>query len=278
MTRRRQVALDERQTVRIYGASYKLLGWTRHMMLSAFSGLRSCWAGFWLGILDRATLSAVAAAYYSEHPRYLDGDYNRSGLWRWEQQALADYFPANARLLLIAAGGGREVLALTRLGHDVMAVECNPDLVRVANALLAEEGLAATVYHAPPDTCPSTSIVFGGLIVGWGAYMLVQGRANRIALLESMRSQVQPGAPLLVSFFSRSAHEKRFHLTAAIANALRRIRGRDLLEVGDDLEPECVHYFTRDELSHELHDAGFTLESYREQPYAHAVARATARA
>ena len=67
---------------------------------------------------------------------------------------IARYFQNAKRLLLVGAGGGREVLALIRLGYEVHGVECNPELVRVANTLLEEQGLPPSVQFAPPDTCP----------------------------------------------------------------------------------------------------------------------------
>ena len=48
--------------------------------------------------------------------------------------------------------------------------------------------------------------------------------------------------------------------------------GRETVELGDDLEPKCVHYFTPPERASELKAADSELVYYSAQPYGHAVA------
>ncbi len=260
------------RTLRLYRASHRLLDGSRTVLLTLHTGLKACVTGFWLGVLERDALHAVADAFYSENWRYVDASYNLSGLMAWERAAIDRYFSDRTRLLLVGAGGGREVLALSKLGHEVHAFECNRDLVRTAHVLLAEHGIPASVGYAAPDTCPDVGTTFDGLIVGWGAFMLIQGRERRIELLRSMRAQTSPGAPILLSFFHRSEAERRFALTAAVANGIRRLRGRSSrVAVGDDLAPEYVHFFTREEVTAELEEAGFSLVFYGAEPYGHAV-------
>jgi hypothetical protein len=260
--------------VQLYYVSYTLLTATYRALLIFHSLLRAAFAGLWLGLLERDTLLKINERYYAEHQRYLDDDYNRRGLFAWERAMLERYFPPGERLLVVGAGGGREVLALRELGFEAHGLECNGALVAASNTLLETHGLPPCVRFAPPDTCPAGPLRYGGLIVGWGAYMLIQGRERRTALLREMRAQVDPGAPLLVSFFPRSPAARRFRVIAEVANGLRRLTGRGPLELGDDLEPEYVHYFTQEELAAELRAGGFVLSAYHEEPYGHAVARA----
>lgn len=260
--------------IRLYYTTYRLLP-VSYGLLKALAAchslLRGLFSGIWLGLLRRETLLEINRKYYSSSNKYRDPNYNKSGLLPWESVMIAAHFQNCRRLLLVGAGGGREMVALTRLGYEVHGFECNSELVRAANALLASEGLTASVQVAPPDTCPTFQGTYDGLIVGWGAYMLIQGRDNRIALLRKMRAQVRAEAPLLVSFFFRSPDARRFFVTKAIGNALRRLRQREKIELGDALEPEYVHYFTQNEISGELREAGFALQHYGEVPYGHAV-------
>jgi hypothetical protein len=258
--------------VNLYYATYHSLKFIYKLLLTFYSVLSACFAGFWLGVLKRDTLLAIDERYYSTHARYQDDDYNRSGLWTWEDDMMARYFEGKKQLVLVGAGAGREVLALGQLGYEVKGFECNADLVKNANTMLEQEGFPPSVELAPPDICPPSNQIFGGLIVGWGAYMLIQGRAKRIALLRSMREQSYAGTPLLVSFFVRRPDEQRYKIIAVLGNFFRGLAGRDLIEVGDDLEPEYVHYFTEEELSKELAEAGFRLEYFAATPYGHAVA------
>jgi hypothetical protein len=86
-----------------------------------------------------------------------------------------------------------------------------------------------------------------------------------------MRAQAREGAPILVSFYDRAGGERRFQLTAAIGNALRWALRRERLDVGDDLAPNYVHYFTREQIAGELHEAGFDPVFYGNREYGHAV-------
>jgi len=244
---------------------------TRKLLNAFYLVFKACFSGIWLGLLKRETLLEIDNAYYSNTPKYRDERYNKSGLLAWENAMIVRYFQNGKRLLVVGAGGGREVLALTKLGYEVHGFECNAELVCAANALLEGEGLPPRIHVVQPDTCPTGQVAYDGLIVGWGTYMLIQGRAKRIAFLRSMRAQVGPGAPVLLSFFFRSPNAKRFMVTAAIGNALRRLLGREEIEPGDALEPEYVHYSTREEITGELRESGFKLEHYSEDQYGHAV-------
>jgi 2-polyprenyl-3-methyl-5-hydroxy-6-metoxy-1,4-benzoquinol methylase len=244
------------------------------LLINSHALLRGLFSGIWLGLLRHETLLKINRFYYSRTKKYKDSSYNKSGLWAWESAIIARYFRNCKRLLLIGAGGGREVLALRRLGYEVNGFECNSELVRVANTLLNDEGLSASIRFAPPDMCPNSNAsrpIYDGLIVGWGAYMLIRGHDKRVAVLRKMRAQVNAGAPLLVSFFSRSPKTKQFLVSMAVGNSLRWVLGRENIELGDALEPEYVHYFSQEEITGELRDAGFMLEYYTEVPYGHAV-------
>jgi hypothetical protein len=233
---------------------------------------KACLNGFWLGILDNQTLHDIDRHYYDENKRtYCSDKYNKSGLRSWEKAVTDEYFQTRERLLMVGVGGGREVLALRKLSYEVDGFECHPELLEYANDLLEREGLAPSVMLAPRDQCPAVGPVYDGAIVGWGAYMLIQGREKRIGFLRQMRSQVKEGSPVLLSFFTRSYDSLYFRLVRAIANGFRRALRRDRLETGDDLAPNYVHYFTEKEIAAELREAGFEIRFYSDKQYGHAV-------
>ena len=53
--------------------------------------------------------------------------------------------------------------------------------------------------------------------------------------LKKMRTQMQEGAPLLVSFYARRSDEIYFKRIYATANFFRALLSREKLEFGDDL-------------------------------------------
>ncbi len=248
-------------------------------LLNAFIKLlRVCFTGFWLGVLRRADLDRVDAAYFTEDPMYLAESWNRSGLFGWEQTAIQEHFRGRQRLLVTSAGGGREVYALERMGYEVDAFECNPALVAFANSFLAKEGLTARVAHAERDHCPPLRGGYDGVVVGWASFMLIPGRARRIRLLQEIRGLVKPGAPILISFFPRERTSRETVLIYRVGNAIRRLLGREPLEVGDDLVPGFVHRSTREEIEDSLRAAGFTPAYYADSEYGRAVGLAAAEA
>jgi hypothetical protein len=239
---------------------------------------RSGFTGIWLGILDRKNLQLMDQFFYDGESEQFDEnyqqeDYNRSGLWDWEEKAIHTHFQSCSPLLVAGVGGGREVFALSQLGYEVDSFECNERLVDFANSFLAKAGIATTVRHAPQDICPDFDRVYGGLIVGWSAYTHIQGRQRRIEFLKKMRSHVAPQAPILLSFHYRSEANPSYPLTAFSGNLIRRLLRRELIEVGDTLLHQCgcAHYFTQEEIEFELNQSGFKLEFYSTKSYGNAV-------
>ena len=263
--------MDEVQTkvpwkARVYDASRRLF---------AISGAtaRAAFVGTWLGFLDRHALHAADELYYRHTRMYHSDRHNLSGLFDWEADAIDRHFQSCRSLLVTSAGGGREVVALERRGLDVLAFECHPELVQVANQLLSREGLKARIALAPRDECPMRIPMCDGVIVGWAGYMLMQQRTRRIRFLQQLRTHMPAGGPLLLSFFARHEDSRYLRLTAAIANGLRMVRGRPRAEVGDDLAPNFVHRFSDDEIAPELQAGGFQLVEFSTAGYPHAVAQ-----
>jgi hypothetical protein len=262
---------------------YRTVGvylWSRRQVGRFFRVFMAVFTGFWLGALTRAQLEAVDDEYYVgtgerfDPIEYSNTAYNKSGLIAWEQKAIQTHFPIGGSLVVMGAGGGREVFALRRMSFEVDGWECQPQLVEAANRLLVSEGFEPTVTYVPRDAVPTDTKRYGGLIIGWGTYTLIEGRRRRIAVLRALRSKVDAGAPLLISFYARRAGDRRYLITAAVGNAIRRLIGGRRLEVGDYLDPNFVHLFHEQEIADELAAGGFVMEAFAARPYGHAVARA----
>ncbi|MGH8930824.1 MAG: SAM-dependent methyltransferase [Egibacteraceae bacterium] len=239
-----------------------------------FRIVKACFDGVWLGVLSRERLHAIDALYYHREKRYADEEYNRGGLWPWEQAALDRFFVGCTRVVVTGAGGGREVLALRKLGYDAIGFECNPQLAAIGDRLLASEGQPGRLSPAPRDAWPGTAGPCDGVIVGWGSYMLIQGRAHRVEYLQGARACLPEGAPILVSFFARGGTPISLRIVAVVGSALRKVRGQPPVEMGDALQRNYVHYFTRAEIVDELAEGGFALEFYDTKDYGVAIARA----
>lgn len=234
--------------------------WRRALLLADVG-----FVGFWLGILGRARMHEVDDAVYRQRQSYQDDEYNLRGLFDWEEDVVNRHFSGCRRLLLLGAGGGREAISLARMGYEVVGFECNRALVETANRILAREGASGTASVAwlERDAAPDAAERFDGVIVGWSAYMLVFGRRSRIRLLGGLHAQVAADGPLLISFFTRPSDSPRLRSIARVANGIRRVLRRPLVEIGDDLAPNYVHRFTAAEVEAELRESGFRLLEFR---------------
>lgn len=233
--------------------------------------------GLWLGALSPDTVHRLDELYFGREEMYADARHNESGLFWWEQDAVDRLFPDGGRVVVTAAGGGREVLALRRQGYDAVGYECNEELRAAGAALLERAGEPPCVLGSPRDEFPEVTGSFDAGIVGWGGYMHIQGSAARVAFLRGFRAALHDGAPVLVSFAIRSGDGPYHRAVARVGARLRRMRGLPSVELGDGLIPHYVHWFTRAEFGREAERAGFELAEWSGQDYGHAVVRAVAR-
>jgi SAM-dependent methyltransferase len=241
---------------------------------AATVGVRSVHEGLWLGLLDHRHLQVVTDQRYESWRRYGSDDHNLSGLMPWEESALDRFFGGCSSLLVGAAGGGREVLALAGRGYQVTAFDCSAHLLDHCRRLVADEGIAVATALCPPDRVPDGVGRHDGAIMGWGGYMHIPGRAARVGFLEQIRSHLLPGGPLLLSFFSNRQPSRSDRWVAGIAGVIRRVRrSRDPVEIGDRLAGTFDHRFCEEEIASELESAGFEMVHFAHQPYGHAVGR-----
>src|SRR5690242_7785349 len=88
------------------------------------SMIEALWRAIWLGLLEADALNEITWAYYMGGSGFEDEEFNTGqGLWPWEASAIQNYFHGHQRVLVAGAGGGREVIALIRLGHEVTAFD-----------------------------------------------------------------------------------------------------------------------------------------------------------
>ncbi|MCB9699794.1 MAG: class I SAM-dependent methyltransferase [Alphaproteobacteria bacterium] len=258
--------------VRLWYASDAVLRRIRPTRLRVAA--RSVVAGAWMGAgTDRWRVEVDEEAYARRYAYHDSDEHNLRGLFAWEAEAIAASFPTAGRVLVTSAGGGREVIALRRMGYDVVGTECHPVLRERARELLLRLATDVGVMPAERDRVGSVEGPFDAAVVGWGAYTFLRGTARRRAFLAELGALLTPGAPVLLSFFAREGDPRRFRWLAAVGNAVGGLLGRERVEVGDVLDPTWQHYVAREELDAELASAGLRLERWIPRPYAHAIAR-----
>jgi hypothetical protein len=241
--------------------------------------------GVWLGLLSRDSLAVLDEWFYSgangepatRYEDYQAEAYNLSGLHDWETHAIQDHFPEQGRVLVFAAGGGRELVALHRLGYDLDGVECHPGLNEAANALLTRHDIPAAVHLGPRDGLPDEIAAnrgrYDGVVLGWAVYTLIRGRSARIALLRQMAACLSRDGRLLLSFYPRTGDPLHFRVIARVGRVVSALTRGERVELGDDLVDCYYHRFSELEVRSEVAEAGLELVHMSMAPYGHAVVR-----
>jgi hypothetical protein len=212
--------------------------------------------GFWLGCLSADDLNAVTGDHFDKSKCYASSEHNLGGLFSWEAYLLDHYFRPASRLLVAAAGGGREVLALRRAGFDAEGFECCLPLVWASEAIFGRLGEPNHVIHCAPDCVPAGLQIYEGLILGWTAYTHIPTK----------RSRALPHSPILLSFFTRACSSPDDILVYRIAKFFQTLFRSKPVELGDRISfARYVHSFTHNELEEELRAAGFRLAYYKDE-------------
>ena len=248
----------------------------RKALARGLGALQAIFDGLWLGLLGPDDLAAVDDAFYSshggEHATYEGAEHNLSGLREWEARIVEEGVQPGWRVVVTSAGGGREVIALAERGFQVAGYEPNTALVDAGRRLIAERGLeSATLEPSARGGFPAAAGRCDAVVVGWGSYIHIQGRARRVAMLRAARERLEPGGPLVLSFWEGPEGGRYFAVVRGIASAVRALRGLEPPELGDTMRETFVHVFTRADVEGELAEAGFSVAELRGEPYPHAV-------
>ena len=264
---------SEQRLLRLYRTSLE----RRSQFLWAFG---ATFQGVWLGVFDRSMLARVDESYFKRARETVDGQpftyvdekYNLGGLFEWEQEAVRAHFPPPpARVVVTGAGAGREVLGLLSLGYDAVGYEPSAPLRDAGDALLDSQGHPGRLHLSERDVLPEAAGACDAVMVGWGSYMLMPGRARRVSFLREVRAALPEGGTVLCSFNVQTPQAAYYRLIACVANAIRRVRRSERVELGDSLIPQFVHYFTEGEIREELQDGGFRMAAFAEFPYGWAI-------
>jgi hypothetical protein len=207
----------------------------------------------------------------------------RAGLFGWERQAITGgVFPATGRILVGGAGGGREVLGLTELGYCVSAFEPAEALVIGGKAAVESTGRSQLVRGTYADLVrvadglpsPLREAVqppIDGVILGWTSFSHVLAHEDRLELLCAIR-KLAPTAPVLVSFFGRSANDVG-PTRALLRRVFARLRCPYRARLGDGFMPWAGFYYalTPEEVSLLTEAAGYRIVQSDFQSNAHAL-------
>jgi len=251
--------------VSLYFFLERLLLWINNGATAVIQGLS-------LGLLSNEALERLTEhRYLRQSAPYSEEAYVNSGLFLWEREAIRRYFPPGGRILVAAAGAGREMIALAQCGFVVDGFDCCAPLIESGRNELRKHGIAAKLEYAQPSSAPRCAGHYDAVLVGFSGYMYIPGRARRIGFLRELCGFLNPGAPVMVSFTEGVPGRRRIW-TARIGTAVRRLRRAVPVEEGDWLKAGFQHHFVQQQILSEMSEAGLDLLYYSGGTcYGHAV-------
>jgi len=244
-------------------------------LASLFTGIyEGIQSAIFMGLIDDSIFQHWDSYPYHESPDESTnlGDLN-DGFEDWERELVENCASHHGSTLVIGAGGGREALALKKRGAHVESIEYNFQLAMSTDAALKKLGVEIPLWHEPRFQIPEPDEAYDTVFVARLYLSYIHDRNRRIEFLKRVRSVLKDDGVLIFGYFIRPENartnlSRSFRFQAVLANLIRRIRGKIKqfpVEVGDHLDPHIPlyhHHFIEQEITAELHEAGFrVLES-----------------
>lgn len=243
-------------------------------------GIEAIRSGIFMGLIDDQSFQAFDTYPFDETgPLDVSAETQR-GLEPWERQIVREHLDDAKSVLVVAAGGARELVGLHELGYDTTGVEYGRQLCEASRRELTLRECSATLQSCERFEVPVSDESYDAAFVARKFLSHVHGRSRRIELLVNIRQSLRSDATLVIAYYTRQRDTLAFRMQAALANILRKLRGRrDFpVEVGDHLDPESPlyhHHYIWEELRDELQAAGFTPVKHETTWFGWAVARPT---
>jgi hypothetical protein len=248
-------------------------------------GLRDELLLAWIRPEDR---TALTTALYAEKTAYLPGGHRfDGGLFDWERLVLeAPQFPKAGRVLVGAAGAGREVMALIERGYEVVAFDpCRPFVEAARGVVPPGRGTVLEASYADlvdaaagrgplAEACAGRP--FDAVVLGWGSLSHVAPASERAALLRAIHA-LSPRAPVLASFALEPDIAHPVPGKGRVRDQLRKLFAAlgapGTSERGDHFFPDAgfFSYVGHEELIKLAWNTGYEVAIFVETPQAHAL-------
>ncbi len=214
------------------------------------------------------------------------GEIFNQGLFDWETKGLDSFLPSGGNLLIGGAGGGREVSALLERGFRIWAFEPSFTLFERLESLKKKkthlnvwresyEELVERFQEDPKGYRQKHELEeVDGILLGWGSFSHVSCPKKRLELLVCLKN-LAPNAPVFLSFLLRdSALTSRWEFFRPwVQTTCRWLGGKGERREGDVFYSGSgfVHRFSREELTRQVEEAGYSLGVLKKTPYPHAL-------
>lgn len=172
----------------------------------------------------------------------------------------------NARILILGAGGGEDMLRFIRNGYECVGVEADRDYARKTKTMLEEMGEdSAILLHSERLQLPSEIGEFSLILFSNVYFSKIIGSRKRVEILKTLHKHLEPTGKIYFEFETRDSQGSGTRYPIALIRFIRFFlrRNRPIIEHGVELTndlPQLVHYFVRQEITQELKSASLAID------------------
>jgi SAM-dependent methyltransferase len=185
-----------------------------------------------------------------------------SGLTDQERSLLHRAEAYGGRLLVLGLGGGRDAIALAKLGFEVTGVDFIPQMVELAEESAKRSGVRIVGLVQEISELNLGDSVFDVVWLSAGMYSCLPTRKRRVGLLKKISELLKPGGLALVVFVLNPQSEASPKSDVLMKLIARLTLGNRDYETGDMLrfDSEFLHAFVSvEELKAEALRAGLEV-------------------
>ncbi len=228
---------------------------------------------FWLSILSEKCFMKFIRFHYQKGVRYSTCEWNAKGFFDWEQELfyIVESKVNNAKVVVIGAGGGREVFALNAKGVCAEGYEADDRMVKFANDFSRKENLNLFFKTIEYNCVPKTKCDV--LWFGWGMYTHIFGRDKRVRILKEAKNNLDEYGLIVISYWN--GENKRDWLEKL--HRLSKKVGFRKVERGESFRNALWgKYYYKEQIREEALLAGLEVMFISEEGYGRAILRKNA--
>lgn len=226
-----------------------------------------------IALVEEREWEKICVETYKKTVMYGPGS-DRRKLFRWEIEALAETFPKPpSSLLVLGAGGGREMRGLMEMGYRVFGVDPNQTAIESAARQLGDnQNYLGTSDFSHADLIKNPGLLppyrFDGIVMGWGVISHAATMHTLKSLFRTLRERYGP-VPMLISWFGESDRPPTTELCRAVINFFKPYPGSEIARLSRHVGAYWT--FPNRALDSILRDSGYKIvydHSCSVQPHA----------
>lgn len=190
------------------------------------------------------------------------------GLLLAEDRLFSKHILKRGKLLDVGCGCGREAIALSKLGFEVVGVDIVFEMVKNAHLFTSKNGHKIEFCNMNLMNLGIKRKSFDAVFLASQVLGHIPKRENRVKVLKDVREILKEDGLLIISVHSRLA-KGRWKIFWFLNNIVRKVQGKfgSLLEIGDKFAWEIsgritkgriyLHIYTVEEALEDIREAGF---------------------